>query len=95
MQDMIKIRLKENDNVVLKAIPGHFITPNSHVNYYLDMTTIKSRLSEASATAKRLARILLWIPLFVWMAVRSLAHILRKNLPKQVFFPLTSIRLFT
>jgi len=47
MQDMIKISLKENSNVVLKAIPGHFITPNSHVNYYLDMTTMKSRLSEA------------------------------------------------
>ena len=55
MQEMIKIRAKENDNVVLKAIPGHFITPNSHVNYYLDMTTIKSRLSEASATAEVLA----------------------------------------
>ncbi|MBR5578322.1 MAG: orotate phosphoribosyltransferase [Lachnospiraceae bacterium] len=55
MQEMIKIRSKENENVVLKAIPGHFITPNSHVNYYLDMTTIKSRLSEASATAEVLA----------------------------------------
>ena len=56
MQEMIKIPLKENPNVVLKAIPGHFITPNSHVNYYLDMTTIKSRLSEASATANELSR---------------------------------------
>ena len=56
MQDMVKIRLKENNNVVLKAIPGHFVTPNSHVNYYLDMTTIKSRLSEASAAASELAK---------------------------------------
>lgn len=56
MQEMIKIPLKENPNVVLKAIPGHFITPNSHVNYYLDMTTIKSRLSEASAAAQELSR---------------------------------------
>lgn len=56
MQEMIKIPLKENPNVVLKAIPGHFITPNSHVNFYLDMTTIKSRLSEASAAAKELSR---------------------------------------
>lgn len=56
MQEMIKIPLKENPNVVLKAIPGHFITPNSHVNYYLDMTTIKSRLSEASAAAKEISR---------------------------------------
>ena len=56
MQEMIKIPLKENPNVVLKAIPGHFVTPNSHVNYYLDMTTIKSRLSEASAAAEELAK---------------------------------------
>ena len=56
MQDMIKVSLKGNDKVVLKAIPGHFITPNSHVNYYLDMTTIKSRLSEASAAAEELVK---------------------------------------
>ena len=56
MQEMIKIPLKENPNVILKAIPGHFVTPNSHVNFYLDMTTIKSRLSEASAAAKELSR---------------------------------------
>ena len=56
MQEMIKVPLKENPNVILKAIPGHFITPNSHVNYYLDMTTIKSRLSEASAAAKEISR---------------------------------------
>lgn len=56
MQEMIKIPLKENPNVILKAIPGHFVTPNSHVNFYLDMTTIKSRLSEASAAAEELSK---------------------------------------
>ncbi len=56
MQEMIKIPLGENPDVILKAIPGHFITPNSHVNYYLDMTTIKSRLNEASAAAKELGK---------------------------------------
>ena len=55
MQDMIKIRSKVHPNVVLKAIPGHFVTPNSHVNYFLDMTTLKSRLSEALAVAKELS----------------------------------------
>ena len=56
MQEMIKVPLKENPRVVLKAIPGHFITPNSHVNYYLDMTTMKSRLSEASSAAQEISR---------------------------------------
>lgn len=56
MQEMIKIPLDTNPNIVLKAIPGHFITPNAHVNYYMDLTTIKSRLSEASAVAKELSK---------------------------------------
>ena len=55
MQETIKIVSKEHPNVVLKAIPGHFVTPNSHVNYFLDMTTLKSRLSEASAAARALS----------------------------------------
>ena len=44
-----KIRSKDHPDVALKVIPGHFVTPNSHVNYFLDMTTLKCRLSEASA----------------------------------------------
>ena len=55
MQEPIKIPCKSHTDVVLKAIPGHFVTPNSHVNYFLDMTNMKHRLSEASATAKALS----------------------------------------
>lgn len=55
MQDMIKIQAKNHPNVILKAIPGHFVTPNSHVNYYLDMTTLKTRLSEAATVARELS----------------------------------------
>ena len=54
MQKMVKIPSKKYAGVILKTIPGHFVTPNSHVNYFLDMTTIKSRLSEASAAAQAL-----------------------------------------
>lgn len=53
--EAVKIRSKEHPNIVLKAIPGHFVTPNSHVNYFLDMTAIKCRLNEASAAAKALS----------------------------------------
>lgn len=56
MQEMIKIRSKDHPNIELKAIPGHFVTPSSHINYFLDMTTLKTRLSEASLTAKELSR---------------------------------------
>ena len=55
MQDMIKIHAKNHPNITLKAIPGHFVTPNSHVNYYLDMTSLKTRLSEASTVARELS----------------------------------------
>lgn len=54
MQNLIKIQSKNHPHIILKAIPGHFVTPNSHVNYFLDMTTLKSRLSEASAVAEEL-----------------------------------------
>ncbi len=56
MQDTIKIYSKDHPNIELKAIPGHFVTPHSHVNYFLDMTTLKSRLSEASTAARELGR---------------------------------------
>lgn len=55
MEETIKIVSKEHHDVILKAIPGHFVTPNSHVNYFLDMTTLKCRHSEASAVAKELS----------------------------------------
>lgn len=56
MQERILINLKENPNVILRAIPGHFITPNAHSNYYLEMTAIKSRTHEARAAAAELAK---------------------------------------
>lgn len=56
MQEKIMIHSKDHPNIQLKAIPGHFVTPSSHINYFLDMTTLKTRLSEASLTAKELSR---------------------------------------
>lgn len=56
MQERILITLKENPDVILRAIPGHFITPNAHSNYYLDMTAIKSRTHESRAAAQELAK---------------------------------------
>lgn len=56
MQEVVKIVSKENPNVALRVIPGHFATPNSHVNYYLDMTELKARQSEASALAQELGK---------------------------------------
>ena len=39
-------------NVPLKVVPGHFATNHSHINYYIDMTTLKTRVSEAQEVAR-------------------------------------------
>ncbi len=54
MKDYNKIFSKKYPDVTLKVIPGHFVTPNSHINYYIDMTTMKTRQSEAKEVAKAL-----------------------------------------
>ena len=41
-----------NCNVDLKVIPGHFATNHYHINYYIDVTMQKTRLSEAQAVAQ-------------------------------------------
>ena len=48
-----KIRTKHK-NLMLRVVPGHFATSHSHINYYIDVTTQKTRLSEAQAVAKEL-----------------------------------------
>ena len=55
MQAYKKIDFHRNKDVVLRYIPGHFITPKSHVNFYMDLTDLKSRQREAQATGEELA----------------------------------------
>lgn len=50
-----EIRSKHNKEIKIGIIPGHFATNHSHVNYYIDMTGIKSRLRMAKAAAAELA----------------------------------------
>lgn len=52
---MFKIFSPENNKVVLKVIPGHFVTSHSHINYYMDMTTLQARQNEAEGVARLLA----------------------------------------
>ena len=41
-------------NVPLRLARGHFATNHSHINYYIDITYQKTRLSEAKASAYQL-----------------------------------------
>lgn len=55
MGEQKKIYAKSDEKVVLKVIPGHFATSQSHITHYLDMTTMKTRCSEAGRVAKALS----------------------------------------
>ena len=59
MQNYRTIDYSKNKDVVLRYVPGHFITPNTHVNYYMDLTDMKSRQREARATGEELAEMYL------------------------------------
>lgn len=48
-----KIQTKRQ-NLFLRVSKGHFATSHSHINYYIDVTLQKSRLSEAKAVASEL-----------------------------------------
>ncbi len=52
----IKILSPVNKKIAIKVISGHFATSSSHVNLYIDLTTMKTRQSEAMEAAKFLAK---------------------------------------
>ena len=45
---------RRRGNVPLRVAKGHFATNHSHINYYIDITFHKTRLSEAKASAYEL-----------------------------------------
>jgi orotate phosphoribosyltransferase len=56
MENVMKIKSKSQPDILLRVIPGHFVTANSHINYYIDMSTMKARQKEAGQIAKLLAK---------------------------------------
>lgn len=44
----------KRDNLFLRVSKGHFATNHGHTNYYIDVTTHRTRLSEARAVAEEL-----------------------------------------
>ena len=52
MEDrMMKFYSKESNMLALHAMHGHFATSHSHINYYVDVTSIKTRVAEAKQAA--------------------------------------------
>ena len=64
-------------NLQLRVSKGHYATSHSHINYYIDVTLTKFRLSEARAAAAELVREYkrrpLWTRSSAWTAPRSSA----------------------
>lgn len=49
------LRSTKNQKVRIKVMQGHFVRSHSHVNTYIDLSTIKCRSAHAIETAKELA----------------------------------------
>ncbi len=48
----IQFHSRKNSNIVLHTVPGHFVTSSSHVNYYTNVTSLKSNSRNAAVVAK-------------------------------------------
>ena len=55
LENMTKVYARSDSRIQLKVIPGHFVTSQSHITHYLDLTTMKSRTAEAQRIAHELA----------------------------------------
>lgn len=53
---LVDLRSAKNPKARIKILKGHFATSNSHINTYIDMSTIKARHNNCRETAKELAR---------------------------------------
>lgn len=56
MEKSFKIQSKENPELYLTVTPGHFSSDRFHVNYYIDMTTLKMRQSQAELVAYEMSK---------------------------------------
>lgn len=70
LENMTKIYARGDSRIQLKVIPGHFVTSQSHITHYLDLTTMKSRTAEHRILLTNwlliMKYLLMLIPLSVW-----------------------------
>ena len=56
VMNSVKIVSSSNRNLEITAIPGHFVTSHSHINYYIDITMMKHDFVMAREAAVTLAQ---------------------------------------
>ena len=54
--ETMKIKSKVDSNIELDVMPGHFSSDRFHVNYYIDMSNLKMRVTEAKKVAAAMAQ---------------------------------------
>lgn len=88
---MFKAYAKGDEKIQLKIISGHFITSQSHITHYLDMTTMKTRCAEAAQIARLLsAKYEATTPVDSIICLDGLEVVgafLAEDWPKPVFYP--------
>lgn len=50
-----EVKARHNSSIVMRVTPGHFATRHSHINYYVDLTKIKSQHKTARLAGRELA----------------------------------------
>jgi orotate phosphoribosyltransferase len=49
---MVKFYPADDNSIAMNAVPGHFATSSSHINFYIDVTSLKVRARDAKAVAR-------------------------------------------
>lgn len=62
MENSRTVSSKRNAKIKCAVYPGHFATNHSHINYYVDLTAVKTQCRTARLAAKELARDFASIP---------------------------------
>jgi orotate phosphoribosyltransferase len=52
----VEITADYNNKIKIRVTPGHFATNHSHVNYYIDLTDIKTQYRMAREAGRELAK---------------------------------------
>ncbi|MDL2232629.1 phosphoribosyltransferase [Ruminococcaceae bacterium OttesenSCG-928-L11] len=51
-----EVSARGDKNIAIRIVPGHFATNHSHINFYVDMSGIKTRHKMAKRAGEQLAR---------------------------------------
>ena len=95
---MVKFYSKESNMVAIHAIPGHFATSHSHINYYIDITSLKTRIQEAKEVARvlhqKIGRVSYVDTIVCMDGTEVIGGFWQRNLKKRIWHLRTAMRQF-